>query len=83
VHASLDGRHIGVREGTRSDHVVEEAEARILEQGRANAQLRSREEIEHRRGQEVRGRMAEHVEARERCRQDGLDFNGAVAVLVR
>ena len=83
AHASLDRREIGVRERARGDHVVEEAEAGVVQHGRADAELRSREEFDHRRGQEVSGGMAEHAETLESARHNGLDLHDGNAGLVR
>ena len=80
AHPPLDRRQVALGERAGRDHVVEEAEARIVEQGRTNPQLRCGEEIEHRRSQEMRGRMPDYVEPLARSRQDWLDLRDGVAV---
>src|SRR5262249_13354862 len=69
------------RDRARGDHVVEEPEARIVEQRRTDAELRSRKQIEHRGPQQVSGRAADHAQSLERVRPDRLDLDGAAALV--
>src|SRR6185312_10286190 len=51
AHALFDDRQISFSQHFWRNHVVEEAVARIVEKGRANAELSSGIQIEHRRSE--------------------------------
>src|SRR5262245_17420769 len=77
AHALLDLRQV-LRDEPSSIlalKIVEESALRIIQERRSNAQLRPREEIEDRRSQEVRGRMAIDFESFiARLRRECLDL---------
>ena len=79
AHPPLDRRQVALGERAGRDHVVEEAEARLVQQRRTDPELRPGEQIEHRRGQEVCGRVPQHLEPVARGCQDGLDLHGRIA----
>ena len=69
--------------GARRNHVVEEAVTRVFQQRRADAEFRAGKKIEHGGGEQMRGRMAQDIQAFERLRQHRLNLDGAPSPAVQ
>src|SRR5205085_3797215 len=78
-HAPLGDGQVFFGDRARRDHVVEESVARVVQERRADAELRAGKEVEHGCRQKVRRRVSYNVQAFERTGQNWLDLDrGAV-----
>ena len=83
AHALFDHRQIRFGQRLRRNHVVEETVTRIVKQRRTNTQLGSGKQIEHRSGQQMRGRMTQDIQTFKRFRQHRFDLYRARRFAVR
>ena len=75
AHALFNHRQVFVRDHARRDHVVEETIARVIQERRADAELRAGKEIEHGRREQVRRRMAQDFKPFARLRQHRFNLD--------
>ena len=76
AHLLFNDGKVGFCQSTRRNHVIEKSVARVVQQRWANTKFRLGKKIEHRGGQQMRGRVTQNIEAIASLRQHRFNPDG-------